>query len=155
MEGEQEVIVENRKAGFNYQLSDKYTAGIMLTGTEIKSVRSGKVNLSDSYCYFRRGDLYVKSMHISEYKLGNINNHEPRRDRKLLLKKRELKRLQAKLKERGYTLVPTMLFLNERGIAKLEIALAQGKKRYDKSRSIKEKDIKREMDKELKKYRTN
>lgn len=152
MEGERDIVVENKKAAYNYKLSDKFTAGIQLTGTEIKSVRQRKVNLSDSYCYFKKGELYVRSMHISEYKYGNIHNHEPRRERKLLLKKRELKRLQTKLKERGYTLVPVSLFLNERGHAKLEIALAQGKKRHDKRQSIKEKDIKREMDKEMKKY---
>lgn len=152
MEGERDIVVENKKAAYNYKLSDKFTAGIQLTGTEIKSVRQRKVNLSDSYCYFKKGELYVRSMHISEYKYGNIHNHEPRRERKLLLKKRELKRLQTKLKERGYTLVPVSLFLNDRGHAKLEIALAQGKKRHDKRQSIKEKDIKREMDKEMKKY---
>lgn len=152
MEGEQEIIVENRKANFHYQILDKFTAGIQLTGTEIKSVREGKVNLNDSYCHFKRGALYVRNMHISEYKLGNINNHEPKRERKLLLKKRELQRLENKIKERGYTIVPTMVFLNERGIAKLEIALAQGKKRHDKRQAIKEKDIKREMDREMKKY---
>ncbi len=145
---EEKLIIEikNRKAEYQYELKSKYEAGIKLTGTEVKSIRNGDANLNDAYCYFIKGELYVRSMHISEYKHGSHHNHEPRRDRKLLLKKHELRKLEKHVKEKGQTIIPTRLYINERGLAKLEIALAKGKKVYDKSKSIKEKDQKREME---------
>lgn len=145
---EDKLVMEalNKKAQFGFFLEAKFEAGIQLLGTEIKSLRKGEVNLKDSFCYFRKGELYVKNMHIAEYKYGNINNHEPQRPRKLLLRKSELKKIEKKVKERGYTIVPTRIYINERGIAKLEIALARGKKSFDKRQSIKSKDIKRDME---------
>jgi SsrA-binding protein len=137
------IHIKNRKAEFEYFLGAKYTAGIVLTGTEIKSIRSGKASFSDTYCSFINNELWVHNLHISEYIAGSYNNHEPKRDRKLLLTKRELHKIQSKLNERGTTVVPTLLFLNEQGYAKLEIAIAKGKKMYDKRESIKEKDIRR------------
>lgn len=139
------VNIENRRAKYEYTFIDTYEAGISLTGTEIKSIRQNNANLSDAYCYFEDGELFVKSMFVGEYEHGNRQNHEPRRDRKLLLKKQELRKLEKRVKERGFTIVPYRLYLNERGYAKLEIALAQGKKVYDKRKSIKEKDLKREL----------
>ena len=136
----------NRKASFEYQFIDKYEAGIVLQGTEIKSIRNGAVNLKDSYCFFQKGELFVKSLFIGEYKYGTYANHETRRTRKLLLKKQELKKLEKKVKERGFTIVPYRLYISERGLAKLEIALAQGKRSYDKRESIKERDNKRDLD---------
>lgn len=139
------VNIKNRRAKYEYTFLDTYEAGISLTGTEIKSIRQNNANLSDAYCYFEDGELFVKSMFVGEYEHGNRQNHEPRRDRKLLLKKQELRKLEKRVKERGFTIVPYRLYLNERGYAKLEIALAQGKKVYDKRKSIKEKDLKREL----------
>lgn len=138
--------VVNKKSAFNYERLESYKAGIMLTGTEIKSIREGKVNLSDSFCFFKQGELWVKNLHISEYKLGTYANHEPLRQRKLLLQKRELKKLQSSVKEKGLTIIPYRLFFNERNLAKLEIFLARGKKVHDKRESIKEKDEKKSMD---------
>lgn len=140
------IEIKNRKAGYEYFLIQEYTAGIQLTGTEIKSIREGKANIGDAYCTFRGDELFVISMHIAEYGYGTYNNHEPKRDRKLLLTKRELKKLLTKVKERGFTIVPTLLFINEKGLAKLTIALARGKHHYDKRETLKQKDIKREMD---------
>jgi len=137
------INIKNRKAEFEYFLLIKYTAGIVLTGTEIKSIRAGKANFSDTYCSFINNELWVHNLHISEYIAGSYNNHEPKRDRKLLLTKRELRKMQSKLKERGTTVIPTLLYVNENGYAKLEIALARGKKMYDKRESIKEKDVRR------------
>lgn len=139
------VDIENRRARYEYSFIDTYEAGIALTGTEIKSIRLRNANLSDAYCFFEKGELFVKSLFIGEYEHGNRQNHEPRRDRKLLLKKAELRKLEKRVKERGFTIVPYRLYINERGYAKLEIALAQGKKVHDKRQSIKEKDLKREM----------
>ena len=139
------VEIINRKAKFEYHFIDTYEAGIALKGTEIKSIRKGEVNLKDAYCIFQKGELYVKSMFIAEYKFGNIFNHETRRTRKLLLRRRELKKLEKKVKERGFTIVPFRLYLSDRGFAKLEIALAQGKKSFDKRQTIKEKDQKRDL----------
>lgn len=137
----------NRKAAYEYTFIDEVEAGIQLLGTEIKSIRAGNVNLRDAYCVFnKKGELYLRSLFIAEYKQGNQFNHEERRTRKLLLKKQELKKLEKKIKEKGFTVVPFRLYLNERGIAKIEIALAQGKKVHDKRESIKTKDNKREMD---------
>ncbi|MFN8353730.1 MAG: SsrA-binding protein SmpB [Spirosomataceae bacterium] len=140
------IDVANRRASFEYFFLENYTAGIALSGTEIKSIRLGHFNLTDSYCLFNEGELYVRNMNISKYEQGTFYNHEPLRDRKLLLKKIELRRLQNKLKDQGLTMVPTRLFINEKGRAKLEIALAKGKKLYDKRETIKERDLSRERD---------
>jgi len=143
---EYNIEIKNKRASFEYRFIELFEAGILLQGTEIKSIRQGKANLSDAYCYFKKGELYVRSMFIAEYDHGNYANHDARRPRKLLLKRQELKKLEKRAKERGLTIVPTRLYVNERGLAKLEIALAQGKKVYDKRESIKRKDLKREMD---------
>lgn len=140
------VNIKNKKASFEYFLLEKYTAGIVLTGTEIKSVRDSKASIAEAYCLFLNGELFVRNMHISEYTYGTYNNHEPRRDRKLLLNAKELRKLNNKLKEQGTTLVPTLLFINEKGLAKLEIALAKGKKLYDKRETLKGKDMQREIE---------
>lgn len=140
------VHIKNKRAGYEYFLEDKVVSGIQLTGTEIKSIRYGKVSLQESYCIFIGNELYVRNMHISEYDLGTYNNHEPKRDRKLLLTKRELKKLQIKVNEKGYTIIPTVLFINDKGLAKLEIALGKGKHTYDKRASLKEKDLNRDLD---------
>lgn len=140
------IDVENRRASFEYFFLEKYSAGMALTGTEVKAIRQGKFNLTDSYCLFLHDGLYVRNLNISKYEQGTHYNHDPLRDRKLLLTKREIKRLIEKLKDQGLTIVPTRLFISERGFVKLEIALAKGKKLYDKRESIKEKDQKRERD---------
>jgi len=140
------INIKNKKASFQYFLLETFMAGIQLTGTEIKSIRAGKVSLSESYCAFKNDELFVHNMHISEYSLGTHYNHEPKRTRKLLLSKRELRRLLGKVKERGFTIVPTVLFINDKGLAKLEIALAKGKHFYDKRESLKKKDMKRDLD---------
>jgi SsrA-binding protein len=139
------IEVLNRRAKHEYTFLDTVEAGIILQGTEIKSIRLNQVNLRDAYCLFKKGELYLKSMYIKEYEHGNISNHEPRRTRKLLLKRSELRKLEKRVKERGFTIVPYRLYLNERGIAKIEIALAQGKKSFDKRESIKQKDQKRDL----------
>ena len=141
-----DINIKNRKVTFDYELLEKFIAGIKLTGTEIKSIRSGKVNLTESYCQYYGGELFVKNMHISEYDLGTCNNHEARRDRKLLLNRKELNKLEKKVKESGLTIVCVKLFINDRGLAKLEIALARGKKTYDKRETLKQKDAQRDMD---------
>lgn len=140
------IEIRNKKASYEYEFLENYTAGIVLTGTEIKSIRAGKASLVDSWCYFSGGELYVKNMHIAEYWWGNLFNHDPRRDRKLLLNRKELRKLQRSVKEKGLTIVATRLFIAENGYAKLNIALARGKKEYDKRESIKEKDLKRAME---------
>ena len=140
------INIRNRQASYEYELLDKYVAGIVLTGTEIKSIREGKVNLQDGYCYFNNGELFVKGINITPYSQGTHYNHDATRERKLLLKRTELRKIEGKVDEKGLTLVPTRLFLNERGLAKLEIALAKGKKLHDKRDSIKERDAKRELD---------
>lgn len=137
------VEIKNKKASFEYEFLETFTAGIVLTGTEIKSIRAGKASLVDSYCYFANDELYVKNMHIADYWWGSFNKHDPKRDRKLLLTKRELRRLARAVKEKGNTIVSTRLFISENGYAKLNIALARGKKEYDKRQSIKEKDMRR------------
>jgi SsrA-binding protein len=137
--------IKNRSAYFEYYIDDKYIAGIMLTGTEVKSLRSGKASFNDSYCVFNKGELWIKSFHIAEYSHGTVNNHDPLRERKLLLNARELKKLQAKIKEKGYTIIPLRLFFNEKNLAKVEIGLGKGKKLHDKRESIKQKDTEREM----------
>jgi len=140
--------IKNRSAYFEYFIADKYTAGIMLTGTEIKSLRTGKASFNDSYCIFHKGELFIKSFHIAEYAFGNLNNHDPLRERKLLLNKRELKKIETKLKEKGYTLIPLRLFFNEKNLAKVEIGLGKGKKLHDKRETIKQRDT----DREIKRY---
>ncbi len=140
------INIKNRKASFEYELIEKFIAGIRLLGTEIKSIRNGKVSMNDAYCQFYNNELYAKNIHISEYELGTCNNHTAKRDRKLLLNKKELHKLDRKVKESGFTIIPTRLFINDRGLAKVEIALARGKKVYDKRESIKQKDTKREID---------
>ena len=139
------INIKNKRASFDYEFIDTYTAGIVLTGTEIKSIRLGKASLVDTFCYFANGELWVKNMHIAEYFYGSYNNHTARRDRKLLLSKKELRNLQNEERTPGFTIVPTRLFINEKGLAKLVIALAKGKKQYDKREALKEKDDKREM----------
>jgi SsrA-binding protein len=140
------IQILNKKAGFEFLLLEKFTAGIVLCGTEIKSIRAGKASIVESYCYFIGNQLYIKGMHIAEYWWGNLNNHDPRRERKLLLTAKELNKLLRRTKEKGLTIVPTKLFFAENGYAKLEIALARGKKVYDKREAIKEKDVRREME---------
>lgn len=136
------IAIKNKRANFEYTFLDQYTAGIVLTGTEIKSVRAGKVSLQESYCYFAKGELWSKGMHIAVYEPGNIYNHVENRERKLLLNSKELNKLMRN-KEKGLTIVPIQLFINERGLAKLQIALAKGKKLYDKRQHIKAKDLER------------
>lgn len=140
------INIKNRKVTFEYELIERFVAGMQLVGTEIKSIRNGKANLSDSYCQFYNGELFVKNLHISEYEMGTHYNHEAKRDRKLLLNRKELQKLEKKVKESGFTIMTVRLFINERGLAKLEIALARGKKTYDKRESLKLKDAKRDMD---------
>lgn len=139
------INIKNRKAEYEYFLLTTYTAGIVLSGTEIKSIRAGKANLTDSYCSFINNELWVHNMHISEYANGSYNNHEPKRDRKLLLNRKELNKIASKLNDRGTTVIPVRLWINENGFAKLDIAVARGKKMYDKRESIKEKDQRRAM----------
>ncbi|HAV30055.1 MAG TPA: SsrA-binding protein [Saprospirales bacterium] len=146
-------VIVNRKAKYEYTLVDEFEAGIMLKGTEVKAMRSGNANLSDAYCIFDNGNLIIKSMFIAEYDHGNVNNHETRADRRLLLRKSELKKIKRKLDEKGLTLVPYKIYFTERGFVKLNIWLAQGKKSFDKRNSIKEKDVKRELDREMKKFK--
>jgi len=140
------ISIKNKRASFEYLLLQEFTAGIQLTGTEIKSIREGKASIADAYCTFKGDELFVINMHIAEYSFGTYNNHEPKRDRKLLLTKRELHKMQAKVKEKGFTIIPTLLFINEKGLAKLTISLARGKHYYDKRESLKQKDVKREID---------
>lgn len=137
--------IVNKKAKFNYEFIDSYKAGMVLTGTEIKSVKEGKVNLGDSFCYFRNGELWLKNLHISEYKNASYANHEPMRLRKLLLHKKELRKLEGNIKEKGLTIIPYKIFFSDRGVAKIEIALARGKKSFDKRESIKERDTQKEI----------
>lgn len=139
------VNIKNKKATFDYEIIETFSAGIVLTGTEIKSIRESKVSLVDTYCYFIGKELWVKNMHIAEYFYGSYNNHNAKRERKLLLTKKELRKLAAETKKTGFTIVPTRLFINEKGLAKLVIALAKGKHQYDKRQSIKENEDKREM----------
>lgn len=138
--------IKNKKAKFEYQLLTGFEAGMMLKGTEVKSLRKGEASLTDAYCLFMKGELYIKSLYIAEYSHGNVHNHEPRRDRKLLLKKSELKKIEKKMSEKGFTIVPYKIFFSERGYAKVEIFLAQGKRAYDKRESIKDRDSKRDLD---------
>jgi SsrA-binding protein len=144
------IYIKNKKAYFEFFISDKYVAGIKLLGTEIKSIREGKANLNDAFCTFINGQLYVRNLHISEYSFGSFYNHEQKRDRVLLLNKKELKKLETRGEEKGFTIIPLALFISERGFAKLEIGLGQGKKLYDKRETMKERDTKVEMDRVMK-----
>ena len=140
------ININNRKATFEYTILDKYTSGIMLLGTEIKSIRNNQVNISDAYCIFIKDELFIKDMHISEYNNASFINHEPKRNRKLLLNRKELNKISKKVKEKGNSIIPLRLFINDKGRAKVEIALAKGKKIFDKRESIKEKDQKRDIE---------
>ncbi len=144
----QTINISNKKAYFEFEILEKYTAGIVLSGTEIKSVRNGKASMSDSFCSFTGTELYIRNLHISEYEMGTHYNHEPKAARKLLLQKRELRKLLTKVKEKGLTIMPLKIFLSTTGYAKVEIGLAKGKKVHDKRDSIKEKDLKRESARE-------
>ena len=144
------ISIKNRRATFDYEIIETYVAGIVLTGTEIKSLRLGKASMVDSYCYIDRGEVWIRGVNISEYHWGTYNNHMPKRDRKLLLTKREIGKLERALQDIGLTVVGLKLFINDRGLAKVEIGLARGRKRYDKREYIKEKDAKREMDRVMK-----
>ncbi len=146
------VNIKNRRASFDYIITETYTAGLVLTGTEIKSIRQSKASLVDTYCTFINEELWVKNMHVAEYFYGSYNNHTARRDRKLLLERKELRKLKQAVKNPGFTIVPTRLFINEKGLAKLVIGLARGKHEYDKRESIKERDDKREIDRIRRNY---
>ena len=141
---------KNRQAYHEYFIDSRYEAGIVLLGTEVKSLREGKLSFNDSYCLVDKGEVWLKSLHIAEYSHGTVNNHDPVRDRKLLLRKREIKKIETKLKEKGYTLVPLRIFFSDKNLAKVEIGLAKGKKLHDKRESIKQKDVEREMKRYLK-----
>lgn len=147
MKGQQQNIrIKNKKAEYQYFILNKFTAGICLTGTEIKSIRSGRVSLGESFCVFEGNELFLRGAHIAEYEYGTYSNHNPKRDRKLLLTKNELKKLQNKVKEKGLTIIPIEMFINEQGFAKVEIALARGKHYYDKRETLKKQDAQRDMD---------
>lgn len=139
------IQIKNRRASFEYFLLEQLNAGIVLTGTEIKSLREGKASINDAYCSFKDNELFILNMHIAEYSYGTYSNHEPKRERKLLLNKKEIKKWLGKVREKGFTIVPVMVFINEKGLAKITIALAKGKHSYDKRESLKEKDLKREI----------
>ncbi|MBK0384179.1 SsrA-binding protein SmpB [Pedobacter sp. SD-b] len=147
-----DINIKNKKASFEYLFLETFVAGIKLLGTEIKSIREGKANISDAFCTFINEELYVRNLHISEYSHGSFYNHEAKRDRKLLLTKKELKKLLVKSQDKGLTVIPFKIFISNRGFAKMEIALAQGKKSFDKRDALKEKDVKREMDKAMKNF---
>ena len=147
MRKKSDIRILNKKAKFEYIILDRYVAGIQLFGTEIKSIREGKASLVDSYCAVEHGEMYAKQMHIAEYRFGSYANHEARRDRKLLLQRREIRKLEKATKDTGKTIIPLVLFINDKGLAKVEIALCQGKHTYDKRQSLREADDKREMDK--------
>lgn len=135
--------IVNRKAGFEFYIDARYPAGVVLQGTEIKSIREGKVNFGDSFCVFHQGELFVRSLHIAEYAMGSYTNHDPMRERKLLLTRRELRKLEGKAKEKGYAIIPLRIYFNEKGLAKMEIGLCRGKKMFDKRESIKERETTR------------
>jgi len=142
--------LKNRTAYFEYFIDNKYEAGMVLLGTEVKSLRVGRASFNDAYCLIHKGEIWLKSLHIAEYSHGTVNNHDPIRDRKLLLQKREIKKIEAKLKEKGYTLIPLRIFFNEKGLAKIEIGLAKGKKLHDKRETIKKRETDREIKRLLK-----
>jgi SsrA-binding protein len=142
--------IRNRSAYHDFSIDVKYDAGMVLAGTEVKSLRDGRASFNDSYCYFHKGELWIKNLHIAEYSHGTVNNHDPMRERKLLLQKKELRKLEAKMKEKGLTLVPLRIFFNEKGLAKMELGLGKGKKQYDKRETLKARDTEREMKRYLK-----
>ena len=144
------IQIKNKRATFDYELLDTFTAGIVLTGTEIKSIRLGKASLVDTFCIVEKGELWVKNMYVAEYFYGTYNNHTARRDRKLLLTKKELRKIESAARNNGFTIIPTRLFINDKGLAKVIVAIAKGKKEYDKRDSIKERDDRREMDRAFK-----
>jgi SsrA-binding protein len=150
MSGEKDIYIKNRKAGFNYEWLDKFVAGIQLTGPEIKSIRAGEASIGEAFCYIHEGEIFVKNMYVKEYSNAGYEAQEPRRERKLLLNKQEIGKLEKKLKDQALTIIPLALFINDRGWAKLEIALARGKKLHDKRDSLKDKDLKREMERKQK-----
>ena len=137
--------IRNRQAYYDYFIDDKYDAGMVLTGTEVKSLRAGRASFNDSYCFINKGEVWIKNFHIAEYSRGSSNNHDPMRVRKLLMRKREIKKIESKLKEKGYTLIPLRIFFNDKRLAKVEIGLAKGKKIYDKRETIRQRDTDREM----------
>ncbi|RYG40230.1 MAG: SsrA-binding protein SmpB [Chitinophagaceae bacterium] len=139
--------IRNRQAFYDYFIEDKYDAGVMLTGTEVKSLRAGRASFNDSYCFFNQGELWIKSLHIAEYSHGTSANHDPVRERKLLLNKKELRKIEAQIKEKGITVVPLRIFFSEKGFVKIEVGLGKGKKLYDKRETIKQRDTMREMKK--------
>ena len=145
-----QVNIKNKRASFDYELLDTYQAGIVLTGTEIKSIRLGKASLVDTFCFFNNGELWVKNMYIAEYFYGTYNNHQARRDRKFLLTKKELQKIQRLSKESGFSVIPTKIYISDKGLAKIIVAVAKGKKVYDKRESIKEREDKRQMDRAFK-----
>ncbi|UKI18055.1 MAG: SsrA-binding protein SmpB [Bacteroidales bacterium] len=147
------INIRNKRATFDYEILEEYVAGVVLVGTEIKSIRLGKASLTESYCYFDKGELWLRGMNVAEYGWGTCNNHAPRRDRKLLLQRKELNKLQRALQDRGLTIVALRLFLSEKGLAKVVIGLARGRKSYDKREYIKANDAKREMDKAMKRFK--
>ena len=153
MSEQKKINIRNKRATFDYEILAEWIAGVGLVGTEIKSVRAGKASMTDTYCYFDKGELWIRGVNIAEYAWGTCNNHTPRRDRKLLLTGRELDKLQRASQDRGLTIVGLRLFLNERGLAKIVIGLARGRKSYDKREYLKQNDAKREMDKAMKGYR--
>ena len=153
MSEQKKINIRNKRATFDYEILEEWTAGIVLVGTEIKSVRAGKASMTDSYCYFDKGEVWIRGVNIAEYGWGTCNNHAPRRDRKLLLTAREIAKLQRAAQDKGLTVVGLRLFLNDRGLAKVVIGLARGRKSYDKREYLKENDAKREMDKALKNFR--
>ena len=146
-----DINIKNKRAEFDYLLLDKYTAGLVLTGTEIKSIRKGKASLVDTYCYVIQGEVWVKNMYIAQYEQGSYNNHMERRDRKLLLNRKEIRKIQQTVKSPGFSIVPTLLFVDENGRAKLDIHIARGKKEYDKRETLKEKEDRRNMSRQFKK----
>ena len=153
MSEQKKINIRNKRATFDYEILEEYVAGIVLVGTEIKSIRAGKASLTDSFCYFDKGELWIRGVNIAEYGWGTCNNHTPRRDRKLLLNRKELNKLQRSLQDRGLTIAGLRMFLNERGLVKIVIGLARGRKAYDKREYLKENDARREMDKAMKTHK--
>src|SRR3990170_4457348 len=141
--------IRNRQAYYDYFIEEKYDAGLVLTGTEVKSLRAGRASFNDSYCYFNNGEMWIKSLHIAEYSHGTANNHDPVRERKLLLNKKELRKIKGKIKEKGISVIPLRIFFSEKGLVKIEVGLGKGKKLYDKRETIKQRDTQREMKKFL------
>lgn len=144
------IRIKNKRSSFEYEFIETFTCGLVLKGTEIKSIRNGEVNINDAFCFLRKGELWLKNCYIAPYEQGNINNHEPYRERKLLLNRTELNKISKKIKDTGVTIVPTAMFVTDKGLAKLDIALARGKKLYDKRQSIKDREVKRDLDRKYK-----